>query len=111
MAKIDWKPLTELAQLELIAEDSKEKPVVIFKHSTTCSISVMAKMRLESNWNLDLDTYYLDLKNYKQISNTIAEKFSVHHESPQIILLKNGEAIYDASHFDISVSELQEAIN
>jgi bacillithiol system protein YtxJ len=70
----------------------------------------MAKRRLESNWNLDLDAYYLDLKQYKEISNTIAEKFSVHHESPQLILLKDGEAIYDASHFDISVEELQEAI-
>jgi bacillithiol system protein YtxJ len=107
---MNWKPLTKLDQLEILAEESKLKPLVIFKHSTTCSISVMAKRRLESNWNLDLDAYYLDLKQYKEISNTIAEKFSVHHESPQLILLKDGEVIYDASHFDISVEELQEAI-
>jgi bacillithiol system protein YtxJ len=107
---MDWKPLTRIDQLDVLSEESKQKPLVIFKHSTTCSISLMAKSRLESSWNLDLDAYYLDLKQYKEISNTIAEKFSVHHESPQLILLKDGEAIYDASHFDISVSELEEAI-
>lgn len=71
----------------------------------------MAKMRLESNWNFseeELTPFYLDLKNYRSISSDIAEKFSVHHESPQVLLVRKGECIYDASHFDISVDELHE---
>lgn len=71
----------------------------------------MAKMRLEENWDLDdLDIYYLDLKKYRNVSDAIAEKLSVHHESPQILLIRNKECIYDASHFDISVNELKESL-
>ncbi len=107
---MEWKLLTEINQLDFIKEESKKKPIVIFKHSTTCSISKMSKMRLESAWDLDIDAYYLDLLNYRPISAAIAEKFSVHHESPQLLLIENEECIYDASHFDISVDELKEAL-
>jgi bacillithiol system protein YtxJ len=71
----------------------------------------MAKLRLENSWNFDADeiqTYYLDLIQYRSISNTIAERFDVFHESPQILLIRNGECTYDASHLDISVAELRE---
>lgn len=71
-------------------------------------------MRLESKWDDEINNvitpYYLDLKSFRDISNAIAEKFSVHHESPQVLLIKDGECIYDASHMDISVEELKESI-
>jgi bacillithiol system protein YtxJ len=107
---LSWKNLDNISLLDKLVEDSKGKPLAIFKHSTTCSISAMAKMRLENNWNLDIDAYYLDLKAHRNISNEIANRFSVHHESPQLILLKDGEVIYDASHFDISVEEIAEEL-
>jgi bacillithiol system protein YtxJ len=107
---LNWIPLLDAEQLAQIKSDSLQNPVVIFKHSTTCSISQMAKMRLEDAWDLPYDTYYLDLKTYRSISNQIAEEFDVHHESPQILVIVNGNCIYDASHFDISVAEIKESI-
>jgi bacillithiol system protein YtxJ len=108
---LNWKSLEDIDQLNSIETDSLNSPIAIFKHSTTCSISMMAKKRLESTWNIDIDAYYLDLKKHRDISNEIADRYNVHHESPQIILIKNKEAVYDASHFDISVDELQEALS
>lgn len=105
-----WLPLNSLSQLDEIDQKSQTSPVVIFKHSTSCSISGMSKMRLEGKWDLENDAYYLDLLNYRPISLALAERYQVHHESPQILLIKNGECIYDASHFDITVEELKEAL-
>jgi len=108
---IHWKIIDALSVLEEAVRTSYHKEIVIFKHSTTCSISQMAKLRIESDWDFeDIVPYYLDLKSYREISDEIAEKFKVHHESPQMLLIKNGECIYDASHFDISVDELKETM-
>jgi bacillithiol system protein YtxJ len=71
----------------------------------------MAKMRLESDWNLDeIPTYYLDIKQFRKLSDSISETLEIHHESPQILLIRNGQCTYDASHFDISVEEINETI-
>lgn len=107
---MNWKTLDNIDQLEQIAQLSHEKPCVIFKHSTRCSISSMAKLRLEDDWDLPEEQvmpYYLDLIQYRPISNTIAERFEVFHESPQLLLIKDGECIYDESHLGISVAELK----
>ena len=104
---MNWIPLISEVQLSEIATRSKEKPQVIFKHSTTCSISGMALNRLERAELTDtIDFYYLDLLNYRPISTLLSEKFSVHHESPQILLIKNGECIYDESHSGIDMQEI-----
>ena len=106
---MDWISLTSSAQLAEIKEKSKNKPQLIFKHSTTCSISNMAFARFERSAAPDtIDFYYLDLLNFRAISNSIAEKFKVHHESPQVILLKNGACTYDESHYGIMMDELIE---
>jgi bacillithiol system protein YtxJ len=107
---INWIPLESEQQLNTIAERSNTVPCLIFKHSTTCEISAMAKHRLDRQWNFDakeIEPYYLDLLRFRPISKEIAEKFQVHHESPQVLLIHNGECIYDASHLDITVSELR----
>jgi len=82
--------------------------VAIFKHSTRCSISSVAKSRLSSSWNFDdeLPIYCLDLITYRKLSNLIAEELNVRHESPQLLVLKNGKCIYNASHLSISVKDL-----
>lgn len=104
-----WKELTSEEQLAEIRQQSSQKPQVIFKHSTRCSISSMAKSRLERAVAAqDVDFYYLDLIKYRSISNRIAEDFSVNHESPQVLLIKNGECIYDESHSGISMDEIEE---
>jgi len=108
---LHWIPLNDLSQLDALIEQSKDvniQKVAIFKHSTRCSISDMVKNRLEKN-ALSSDSfpvYYLDLIAHRNISNRIAELFHVEHESPQLLLLKNGACIEHASHTDITAQML-----
>ncbi|MFD2786152.1 bacillithiol system redox-active protein YtxJ [Hymenobacter rubripertinctus] len=110
-----WQPLTAAEQLTDIVRESYEQPVIIFKHSTSCSISAMAKSKVERQWaDAGLDDakiYYLDLLRFRPISQEIAQKFSVHHESPQLLLIRNGECSYDASHMGIKLSEVKSALS
>ncbi len=109
---MNWNKLTSEAQLDTIKEESVKRPVMIFKHSTSCSISHMALSRMERNWNdqLGVKAYYLDLLANKPLSNKIEHDFGVEHESPQVLLIKNGTCIYDASHMSISFAGLQQAV-
>ncbi|MFA6150294.1 MAG: bacillithiol system redox-active protein YtxJ [Chitinophagaceae bacterium] len=105
---MNWIPLTSEAQLEEIKELSNSKPVVIFKHSTRCSISTMAKGRLDRAEQPEgVDFYYLDLLAYRPVSNKIAEAFAVPHESPQLLLIKNAGCIYEETHNGIDMDELK----
>ena len=105
---MNWHPINTIEQLEQIKAASYNTPQVIFKHSTTCSISRMALDRFErAETPENVDFHYLDLLNYRAISNEIATFFLVHHESPQLLLIKNGECIYDESHYGIMMDELK----
>ncbi len=109
---INWMNLDSSESLSAAEQQSHNRPQVIFKHSTRCSISVMAKSRLDKSHAPDyIDFHYLDLLNYREISNQIAERFHVHHESPQILLIKNGECIYAESHNAISMEEIIDQAN
>jgi bacillithiol system protein YtxJ len=110
---INWILMDDQSMLNRVIDDSSLKDVVVFKHSTSCSISLMAKKRLEDDWDMNekITPYYLDVKTNRNLSLQIAERFSVEHESPQILLIRNGECIYDASHFDITISELKETLD
>lgn len=104
---MNWIELTDEQQIAKINEESKQKPVVIFKHSTRCSISNMAKARLERETAPEGTIfYYLDLLRFRNISNKVAEVYSVHHESPQVLLIKNGECTYEETHNGISMQDL-----
>ncbi len=107
----NWKALTDINQLELVDELSKTQSVVLFKHSTSCGISAGAKSRLEVDWDaLPEDTvfYYLDLLRHRDISNAIADRYSIRHESPQILVIKNGKTVFHASHHRINTKLLAE---
>jgi bacillithiol system protein YtxJ len=102
-----WIHLTDEEQLKSIISKSQVKPQVIFKHSTRCSISAVALQRLQkAQQPADIDFYFLDLLAHRHLSNRIAEIFRVHHESPQILLIKNGECIFEESHLSISLDEV-----
>src|SRR5690349_3626476 len=104
---MSWIPLTSEEQLDEIVAKSASKPQVIFKHSTRCSISSVAQQRLQKGkLPEDIDFYYLDLLTYRAISNQIAETFKVHHESPQVLVIKDGKCVYDESHLAISMDEI-----
>ena len=106
--KINWNELTDLGQLNEIISASNEKPVAIFKHSTRCSVSRMALKQFENEFNSSdkVTPYFLDLIAHRDISNEIATRFGVYHQSPQLILIKEGKAVYNVSHSDIDAEEL-----
>ncbi|PVX47367.1 bacillithiol system protein YtxJ [Flavobacterium sp. 103] len=111
-SKINWIPLQFVGQLDEIAASSDEKPAVIFKHSTRCSISRFALKQFENEYALEdkVDAYFLDLIEYRDVSNEIASRFQVVHQSPQLLLIKNGQSVYDASHSDIDAGDLVERL-
>lgn len=111
-SNVNWTQLTDVTQLMEIEAISNEKPVVIFKHSTRCSISRMALKQFEREYALEdtVGAYFLDLIAYRDVSNEIASRFNVYHESPQLILIRNGKAVYDVSHSDIDAEALKSKI-
>lgn len=108
-----WHPLQESEQLHSLIKQSVDKPIVIFKHSTRCVISSMAKDRLERQWQQDIPApfYYLDLLKFREISNEIADLTNVEHQSPQILLISGGKCIYTASHGDINIKSILNSLN
>jgi bacillithiol system protein YtxJ len=108
---MNWQNLENIEQLSKITQQSENTSCVLFKHSTKCSISNVAWQRMK-NASLpeNAEYYYLDLLAHRDISNAIAEKFSVHHESPQVLLIKKGECTYTESHLGITPEELTEQL-
>ena len=108
---MNWIPLKSEEQISEIITKSHTKAQVIFKHSTRCSISSMAKGRLDrSNVPENVEFYYLDLIADRNISSKVSQQFDVQHESPQILLIKNGECVYDESHGSITMDEIEEQV-
>jgi bacillithiol system protein YtxJ len=107
---MNWNALDNIAELDAINEESKSTPVLLFKHSTRCSISSMALNRIESNWkdadNQLIKPYYLDLIAHRDISNQIAEQYGIEHQSPQALVISKGECIYHESHTNIRYADI-----
>jgi bacillithiol system protein YtxJ len=109
---MEWIQLETGKQIDEIKQQQGYS--LIFKHSTRCSISMMAKRRFELDWeNLpdNMPLYFLDLLKHRELSNKIAQDFSVYHESPQLLLIKDGECVLDQSHGSISVDETMSVLN
>lgn len=105
---LPWIPLNTVAQLDSIAEKSNGKTQLIFKHSTRCGISRMVMNQFVSAYDLDsnADLYYLDLLSYRDVSNEVGFKFQVMHQSPQLLVIKNGVVVAHASHGGINEMDL-----
>ncbi|HEY0355046.1 MAG TPA: bacillithiol system redox-active protein YtxJ [Flavisolibacter sp.] len=102
-----WIHLTDEEQIKQILAKSQARPQVIFKHSTRCSISAVALQRLQKvSQPSDIDFYFLDLLAYRDLSNRVAEVFKVPHESPQVLLIRDGSCVYEESHMGIRMSEI-----
>lgn len=111
--KLPWVNLEEEEKLDELIQSSYEKPVLLFKHSTRCIVSKMAKKRLENEWNIDennITAVYIDLLQYRNISNLIAQKTGVEHQSPQAILLRNGAVVYHSSHQSIDALDIKKLV-
>lgn len=111
--QLPWQELTSMEQLDSIAEESKVIPVAIFKHSTRCGISSLAMRQFEKAYDIEPDQmklYYLDLIAFRDISDEVGIRFQVLHQSPQLIVVKNGVAVAHASHQGIQAGELRNFI-
>ena len=109
----DWKTLDSEAQLSAILEISRIKPVLIYKHSTRCPVCTGVKSELEKNWDVPANVaefYYLDLIKYREISAKVSQLFNVIHQSPQLIIIKNGKAVQNESHWAISTRKIKQAL-
>jgi bacillithiol system protein YtxJ len=111
--ELPWINLSAIGQLEEIQRKSATKTQIIFKHSTRCGISRMILNQFIKAYSFDIsdfDLYYLDLLSYRDISNKIAETFQVYHQSPQLLVIKNGITVAHQSHGDINTLDLQQFI-
>jgi bacillithiol system protein YtxJ len=111
--KVPWIQLTEIETLDEIAETSKKQPVAILKHSTSCGISRMVLRQFEQSYDLkdeQIKLYFLDLIAYRDISNKIASRFNVPHQSPQLLVIVDGKVVFDASHSSIQSEKLNEFV-
>lgn len=107
---VNWNELTEIKQLDDIIQESADKPVILFKHSTRCAISRMALRNFESEYTIEegkAKPYFLDLLEHRDISNEIANIFHVEHQSPQLLLIKDGVVVYHVSHQDIDAGDVK----
>lgn len=112
-SKIKWNQLDDLKVIDEAIALSYEKPVILFKHSTRCSISRFALKQFEKDYNFSaeqLEPFFLDLLNHRNISNEIAERFQVTHQSPQLIVVKDGVAIFSSTHSDIEAEILNKFV-
>lgn len=112
LTEIPWHNLTQMEELDALVTISKTQPVAIFKHSTSCGVSKMVLKRLQRDFNLEMaahvQLYFLDLLAYRPISKAVAQKLEVTHESPQLLIIKDGKAVFHASHQDITFDSIQE---
>ena len=104
---MNWIEITDLSHIEELRLSSQNNRVIIFKHSTRCSISKLALSKFERNWKFDnITPYFIDLLNYRDISNNISDVFNVEHQSPQVLVIENGQCVNHASHTSISNIDL-----
>ena len=109
---MNWKKLENIEQLIDIDVQSHQFPIVIFKHSTRCSISSAALSRLERSWNdaemPGIEAYYLDLLAHRTTSSAVADHYKVEHQSPQVLIIKKGDCVYNESHMGIDYDEIKQ---
>ncbi|MGY0392132.1 bacillithiol system redox-active protein YtxJ [Bizionia sp. KMM 8389] len=109
---LPWKTLSTIPQLDAIAKLSQNKTQIIFKHSTRCGISKMVMNQFVDAYDVDLnaDLYYLDLLNFRDVSSEVGYKFQVLHESPQLLIIRNGVTVVQASHGAINALDLNKYV-
>ncbi len=108
---VQWKLTNSEQALDLIDEQSKRKPQIVFKHSTRCGVSSMVLRRFERQSHeviSGMDFHMVDLISNREVSNAVAARYGIMHQSPQLIIVKNGTAVFNDSHYDITTVELEQ---
>lgn len=112
ISSFPWKEVTSIEEFNEMLNATTDKAKLFFKHSTRCSISSMALKGFEREWNVssdDFELYFVDLIAHRDISNAIAAESHVEHQSPQVVVWRNGEVIYNASHHHIDAQKIQQS--
>ena len=107
---VNWIPFNSLEQIKTIKELSKSETILVFKHSTRCGISSMVIKRFENLFDSSMNNikvYYLDLLNFRAISDEVGYSFQVQHQSPQLLIIRNEVAVLNVSHYDITTVNIQ----
>jgi bacillithiol system protein YtxJ len=109
---MNWKHLTSIAQLDELIALSETSTVLILKFSNRCNICHVALDRLERKWKEDEKAipYFLDVLRYRDVSNAVEERFGIQHESPQVLLIRNGKCVYSATHSEINYTDIIEEV-
>ena len=110
---IPWNRLTSVNQLDIIDKESFQKPIAIFKFSTRCGTSRMALRQFEGQFEIEdekVKLYFLDLIAFREVSNEVAIRFQVMHQSPQLLVIRNGNTIHHSSHYSIDAGLLEQFI-
>ncbi len=111
---MNWKPLNDLEQIKGIDASSHQNAVLIFKHSTRCTISSMVLNRLEREWDAitskEQPIFLLDLIRHRAVSNALTVHYGIEHESPQVLVIRNGRCVYNSSHTDIAYDDVMEEL-
>lgn len=105
----DWISLSDPQQINELIMESRSIPVIIYKHSSRCGLSAMTENKLEEGWEIlkpRVKLYFLDLIRNREVSNSVAERFNIRHQSPQILIIKNGICVYNSSHYEINVETI-----
>ena len=112
ISSFPWKEITSVEEFNEMLNAPTDKAKLFFKHSTRCSISSMALKGFERAWNVssdDFELYFVDLIAHRDISNAIAAESHIEHQSPQVVVWRNGEVIYNASHHHIDAQKIQQS--
>jgi bacillithiol system protein YtxJ len=99
--------ITDTKAFEELLSRSKEGPVVIFKHSTTCPISARAYHQME---RFEGEVDLVEIQKARELSREIQDRTGVEHETPQVIVLRNGQVVWNASHWKIKAETVAEAV-
>lgn len=108
---MDWQMLDSEEKVTKIIALSESKPQIILKHSISCPTSAMVKSRLERSPVIEQADYYLlDLWHNRSVSDLVAHRFGVRHESPQILIIRDGHCVYYESHYGITADAIKSSI-
>ncbi|MCQ0110813.1 bacillithiol system redox-active protein YtxJ [Zhouia amylolytica] len=109
-SNVSWNSLVHINEIENLVEESYKMPIAVFKHSTRCGISRMVLNSFEKQYGLkkeDAQLYFLDLLRFRDISDALANRFHIRHESPQLLVIKEGQIVHHASHGSINASAIE----
>ena len=111
---MNWKALNTFEDLEEIIKRSSQQPVLIYKHSTRCSLSSIVRSRLERSWKadpFDIEGHFLDLISFREVSNAVEDQFKVLHQSPQVLVIDQSKCIFHCSHLAIGLKAIKKALH